>query len=195
MNVFRFKSAVRRGFTALPLVLVLMMPRAVLAESLADALIGAYQHSGLLEQNRALLRAADEDVAGAQAALKPVLRWAGGLTQNFGTLRNSGIQVGQSTESLTASINLILKMERNVCSSIRVAVGACGPTPVRMPDAENSLVGEKLTEDNLFELGEQLAAACDPVDDVRGSASYRLKLVPNLLIRAVQRAQEYLLKT
>ncbi|MFG6531959.1 MULTISPECIES: TolC family outer membrane protein [unclassified Sulfitobacter] len=110
MNVFRFKSAVRRGFTALPLVLVLMMPRAVLAESLADALIGAYQHSGLLEQNRALLRAADEDVAGAQAALKPVLRWAGGLTQNFGTLRNSGIQVGQSTESLTASINLIAEL-------------------------------------------------------------------------------------
>ena len=95
----------------------------------------------------------------------------------------------------TASINLILKMERHVCSSIRVAVGACGPTPVRMPEAENSLVGEKLTEDNLFELGEQLAAVCDPVDDVRGSASYRLKLVPNLLIRAVQRAQEYLLKT
>ena len=110
MNVFRFKSAVQRGVTALPLALVLMMPRPVFAESLADALIGAYQHSGLLEQNRALLRAADEDVAGAQAALKPVLRWAGGLTQNFGTLRNSGIQVGQSTESLTASINLIAEL-------------------------------------------------------------------------------------
>tara|TARA_R110002072_G_scaffold261831_7_gene420618 strand:- start:2221 stop:3645 length:1425 start_codon:yes stop_codon:yes gene_type:complete len=110
MNVFRFKSAVQRGVTALPLALVLMMPRPVFAESLADALIGAYQHSGLLEQNRALLRAADEDVAGAEAALKPVLRWAGGLTQNFGTLRNSGIQVGQSTESLTASINLIAEL-------------------------------------------------------------------------------------
>lgn len=110
MNVFRFKSAVRRGFAALPLVLVLMMPRAVFAESLADALIGAYQHSGLLKQNRALLRAADEDVAEAQAMLKPVLRWAGGLTQNFGTLRSSGIQTAQSTESLTASINLIAEL-------------------------------------------------------------------------------------
>ena len=109
MNVFKFKSAVQRGFTALPLALVLMVPRPVFAESLADALIGAYQYSGLLEQNRALLRAADEDVAGAQAALKPVLRWAGGLTQNFGTLRNS-IQVVQSTESLTASINLIAEL-------------------------------------------------------------------------------------
>ncbi len=39
------------------------------AESLADALVSAYNHSGLLEQNRALLRAADEDVAAAGAAL------------------------------------------------------------------------------------------------------------------------------
>ena len=45
------------------------------AETLADALVGAYTHSGLLEQNRALLRAADEDVAQAASTLKPVLRW------------------------------------------------------------------------------------------------------------------------
>ena len=30
--------------------------------TLADALVGAYNHSGLIDQNRALLRAADEDV-------------------------------------------------------------------------------------------------------------------------------------
>ena len=33
------------------------------SDTLADALVGAYMHSGLLDQNRALLRAADEDVA------------------------------------------------------------------------------------------------------------------------------------
>ncbi|MFC6760508.1 hypothetical protein ACFQFQ_14970 [Sulfitobacter porphyrae] len=50
---------------------------------MADALVGAYNHSGLLEQNRAVLRAADEDVAAAGAALKPVLRWTAGLTQSY----------------------------------------------------------------------------------------------------------------
>ncbi|MFG6528294.1 TolC family protein, partial [Sulfitobacter sp. M23508] len=74
---------------------------------LADALVGAYETSGLLDQNRALLRAADEDVASAKAALKPVLRWAGGLTQNFGSTRASSLAPAQSTDSLTASINLI----------------------------------------------------------------------------------------
>ncbi|MEM8978628.1 MAG: TolC family outer membrane protein [Pseudomonadota bacterium] len=43
------------------------------AETLKDALRNAYRHSGLLEQQRALLRAADEDVAQALAALRPII--------------------------------------------------------------------------------------------------------------------------
>lgn len=49
---------------------------AVQAETLSDALTYAYEHSGLLEQNRALLRAADEDVAIAVAATLPVINWS-----------------------------------------------------------------------------------------------------------------------
>lgn len=45
------------------------------AETLTDALISAYRHSNLLEQNRALLRAADEDVAQAVGALRPVINF------------------------------------------------------------------------------------------------------------------------
>lgn len=45
------------------------------AETLTDAFISAYKTSGLLEQNRALLRAADEDVAQAVARLRPVLNY------------------------------------------------------------------------------------------------------------------------
>ncbi|HCP82670.1 MAG TPA: transporter [Octadecabacter sp.] len=45
------------------------------AETLADALRDAYHNSGLLDQNRALLRAADEDVAQSLAALRPIISW------------------------------------------------------------------------------------------------------------------------
>ncbi|MDI3338059.1 TolC family outer membrane protein [Defluviimonas aestuarii] len=45
------------------------------SETLADALVSAYKNSNLIEQNRAVLRAADEDVASAVAALRPVLEW------------------------------------------------------------------------------------------------------------------------
>ena len=50
------------------------------AETLADTLVAAYRHSALLEQNRAVLRAADEDAASAIAALRPVLQWVAGYT-------------------------------------------------------------------------------------------------------------------
>ena len=43
------------------LCLAVATPLAVRAESLADAMAEAYRSSGLLEQNRAVLRAADED--------------------------------------------------------------------------------------------------------------------------------------
>ncbi len=55
------------------------------AETLADALVSAYRQSHLLEQNRATLAAADEDVASAVAALRPVVEWG----VNFETSRCS----------------------------------------------------------------------------------------------------------
>jgi len=45
------------------------------AETLADALAAGYESSGVLDQNRALLRTADEDVARAVASLRPILSW------------------------------------------------------------------------------------------------------------------------
>ncbi len=46
------------------------------AETLSEALTSAYNNSGLLEQNRALLRAADEGVAQSVAATLPVINWS-----------------------------------------------------------------------------------------------------------------------
>jgi outer membrane protein len=46
---------------------------ALSAETIAEALADAYDNSGLLAQNRAVLRAADEGVAQATSALLPVV--------------------------------------------------------------------------------------------------------------------------
>lgn len=45
------------------------------AETLADALVAAYRNSHLIEQYRATLAAADEDVAQGVADLRPVVQW------------------------------------------------------------------------------------------------------------------------
>jgi len=80
------------------------------AETLADALIAAYRNSNLLEQNQAVLRAADEDVAQAVAALRPVLEYSAGSQWT-----RSGVDSGFATRStgidfvvnLSASLTLL----------------------------------------------------------------------------------------
>lgn len=67
------RKTLTRRIAAAALALVAALP--LQAETLADALAWGYESSGLLEQNRALLRAADEDVASAMASLRPVISW------------------------------------------------------------------------------------------------------------------------
>lgn len=81
-------------------------PRAASAENIADALIGAYNTSGLLEQNRALLRAADEDVAYAVSALRPVVSWTMQVARSLGKAESSGTQVNTHTSNFFAGLSL-----------------------------------------------------------------------------------------
>ena len=74
---------------------------AAMAESLADTLVAAYRHSALIEQNRAVLRAADEDVAAALAELRPIVQWTASHTvdrqeglQDYITTRSTSLQIG-----------------------------------------------------------------------------------------------------
>lgn len=74
------------------------------AETLADALVGAYETSGLLDQQRALLRVADEDVAQAVASLRPIINWA--YTQRYSNPQTFGTDSINGTLQLTAELLL-----------------------------------------------------------------------------------------
>jgi outer membrane protein len=80
------------------------------AETLADALIAAYRNSSLLDQNEAVLRAADEDVALAVSSLRPVVTFIAGLTQSWTESNRSGIRINSSDLSaqITLSADLVL---------------------------------------------------------------------------------------
>ena len=74
----------------------------VSGETLTDAFITAYKSSGLIAQNRAVLRAADEDVAQAVTALRPVLSYAAGANYNNPT------QGDNLSLSLSLNANMLL---------------------------------------------------------------------------------------
>lgn len=73
-----------------------------MAETLADALVAAYRESNLLDQNRAVLRAADEDAAQAVAALRPVL----GFIADTGYAKTVTGEGDSTSLSLVASLTL-----------------------------------------------------------------------------------------
>ncbi|AEI94934.1 MULTISPECIES: TolC family outer membrane protein [Roseobacter] len=102
---------VRKAAFSIGVVFALAGPAAQ-AETLADALASAYQNSGLLDQNRALLRAADEDVAGAVAALRPILNFTANVTRNFGTSRSTGNVGGivSGLDSTQADMGLVASL-------------------------------------------------------------------------------------
>lgn len=76
------------------------------AESLTDTLITAYRHSHILDQQRALLRAADEDVASSMAALRPVIDFVATLAaRNTATFTSPPWDV-TGTLAITAQITL-----------------------------------------------------------------------------------------
>lgn len=97
------------------------------AESLADALIGAYKHSGLIEQNRAVLRAADEDVSQAIADLRPVISWAGGITRDFANQRsfnnlaNAYVTSGGATNEVGMSLIAEITLYAGGANRLRIS--------------------------------------------------------------------------
>lgn len=81
-----------------------VMPVRAEAENLADALVGAYNTSGLLEQNRALLRATDESVGIAMSSLRPVVAWTATAARGFNQVRLGSVL--SSTQTSTYGLGL-----------------------------------------------------------------------------------------
>ena len=69
----------RKLFVAAVSGLFALSPLALSSETMTDALISAYRNSHLLDQNQAVLRAADEDLATAVGSLLPVVSFQGSI--------------------------------------------------------------------------------------------------------------------
>jgi outer membrane protein len=80
------------------------------AETLTDALIAAYRNSNLLDQNRAVLRAADEDFATAVSSLRPVIGYTAqaGWVQNSVNTRVGRVVLEDTSASLALSAEMVL---------------------------------------------------------------------------------------
>jgi len=74
--------------------------------------------------------------------------------------------------------------------SARIALGAVAPTPLRVAQAEAALTGKPIGPEPMARAAEAAAAACSPIDDVRGSAAYRRRVIAALVRRALYEIAE-----
>ena len=142
----------------------------VIGETLSDSLATAYRTSGLIDQNRAVLRAADEDVALALTALRPVISYALGADYTTPSVSDEF--------SLTASVtgSLLLYDFGRSDLGVDVAKESVLATRAALVDIENNILLNtataffnvrraeafvELRENNVRLLVEQLRAARD----------------------------------
>ena len=75
-------------------------------------------------------------------------------------------------------------------SDARVSLGAVAPKPLLVADAAKAIIGTALDESALKKLGEACSAACNPIDDKRGTVEFRTKVAAVLAQRTAKIAYE-----
>jgi carbon-monoxide dehydrogenase medium subunit len=80
------------------------------------------------------------------------------------------------------------------CTAARVSLGAVAPRPLLVAPAAAALVGTSIDEAALQKLDAAARAACQPIDDKRGTKEYRIKVAGVLARRttliALERARK-----
>jgi carbon-monoxide dehydrogenase medium subunit len=77
-----------------------------------------------------------------------------------------------------------------ICTAARVALGAVAPTVLLVKDAADALIGTRVDDAALNHLAKAASAACQPIDDKRGTKEYRIKVAGVLAKRTAQQALE-----
>jgi len=106
-------------------------------------------------------------------------------------------KVGLRKADAISVLSVAVWVERDaagVCRKARIALGSVAPTPIRVRAAEDCLTGQPLTPALIQEAASLAAEAARPIDDLRGSAAYRQRVVEvvtrRLLIAVVGQVRE-----
>ena len=87
-------------------------------------------------------------------------------------------------------VGINLTLQRGVVSAARVSLGAVAPTPLLVKEAAKAIIGTKLEDEALEALAAACSAACNPIDDKRGTIEYRQRVAGVLAKRAAKIAYE-----
>lgn len=87
-------------------------------------------------------------------------------------------------------VGVNLTLADGVVTAARVGLGAVAPTVLLVADAGRALVGSRLEDAAVDAAAAACRAACNPIDDKRGTIAYRVRAAGVLLRRSVAIAAE-----
>ena len=85
-------------------------------------------------------------------------------------------------------VGVSLRLDGDVITEARVALGAVAPTALMVPDGAAALIGSTLDDAAKARLAAAASAACNPIDDKRGTIEFRTDVAGVLAARTAQRA-------
>ncbi len=95
----------------------------------------------------------------------------------------------KAMELATVGVGIALSLDAaGRCASVRIALGAVAPTPIRAREAEQVLQGQIINPALIATAACEAAQRCQPISNVRASATYRREMVEVLCRRALTSA-------
>ena len=91
---------------------------------------------------------------------------------------------------VSVAVSVTLDKDGSTCKDARIVLGGAASKPLRIKEAEQLLIGKKLTDSLLEQAGKKAAELSDPVSDIHASETYRRYLVDVLTKRMVKKAWE-----
>jgi xanthine dehydrogenase iron-sulfur cluster and FAD-binding subunit A len=95
-----------------------------------------------------------------------------------------GLRRAQAISVIDAAV--VLSFTGTTVDEARIALGSLAPTIVRARTAEDFLTGKTLAPEVCSEAAALACATVTPIDDIRGTATYRLQTLHNLLARTLE---------
>ena len=83
-----------------------------------------------------------------------------------------------------------LTLDGDKVKAARIALGAVAATPILAAKAAGAIIGKKLDDAALEAAGHAASDACSPIDDMRGTAEFRLHIAAVLTRRVLSIAAE-----
>ncbi|MCA9887316.1 MAG: FAD binding domain-containing protein [Anaerolineae bacterium] len=108
-----------------------------------------------------------------------------GLAANErGVFLKLGLRRAQAISVINAAV--VLSFNGDTVTEARIVLGSVAPTVIRIPEAEQALIGQALNDDTIREAAKIAAIVPKPIDDVRSTAAYRSEMVKVLVARALR---------